>query len=151
MQASARTCGRRAADGMIQNVGQSQVRSVKSIYFNHHSQGNSTNYYVILGPREKVRVPQVNKLKTSLLATPASFCYFLFFYFFLTHRRDLLSANQRQFPEHVERSFLDPEYSFVVVRRILRTIFAKQKFSQLRTNCIHRILPTMFANKCSPN
>ena len=40
------------------------------------------------------------------------------------------------FPEHVERSFLDPEYSFVAVRRILRTIFAKQKFAQLRTNYI---------------
>ena len=37
------------------------------------------------------------------------------------------------FPEHVERSFLDPEYSFVAVRRILRTLFAKQKFAQLRT------------------
>ena len=42
----------------------------------------------------------------------------------------------RIFPEHVERSFLDPEYSFVAVRRILRTIFAKQKFTQLRTNSI---------------
>ena len=40
----------------------------------------------------------------------------------------------RMFPEHVERSFLDPEYSFVAVRRILRTIFEKQKFAQLRTN-----------------
>ena len=43
MQASARTCGRRAADSMIENVG-------KSIYFNHPSQGNSANYYLILGP-----------------------------------------------------------------------------------------------------
>ena len=38
----------------------------------------------------------------------------------------------RIFPEHVERSFLDPEYSFVAVRRILRTILMKQKFAQLR-------------------
>ena len=30
------------------------------------------------------------------------------------------------FPEHVERSFLDPEYSFVTVRRILPTRFAKK-------------------------
>ena len=36
-------------------------------------------------------------------------------------------------PEHVERSFLDTEYSFVAVRRILPTRFAKQKFAQLRT------------------
>ena len=40
----------------------------------------------------------------------------------------------RMFLEHVERSFLDPEYSFVAVRRILPTRFAKQKFAQLRTN-----------------
>ena len=32
----------------------------------------------------------------------------------------------RMFPEHVERSFLDPEYSFVAVRRILPTRFAKK-------------------------
>ena len=33
---------------------------------------------------------------------------------------------KRMFPEHVERSFLDPEYSFVAVRRILPTRFAKK-------------------------
>ena len=32
----------------------------------------------------------------------------------------------RRFPEHVERSFLDPEYSFVAVRRILRTIIIRE-------------------------
>ena len=37
------------------------------------------------------------------------------------------------FTEYVERSFLDPEYSFVAVQRILPTRFAKQKFAQLRT------------------
>ena len=37
------------------------------------------------------------------------------------------------FPEHVERSFLDPEYSFVAVRRKLPTRFTKQKLAQLRT------------------
>ena len=57
----------------------------------------------------------------------------------------------RMFPEHAERSFLDPEYSFIAVGRILRTIFAKQKFAQLKTNYIRRILPVMFVNKCSPN
>ena len=39
----------------------------------------------------------------------------------------------RMVPEHVERSFLDPEYNFFAVRRILRPRFAKQKFAQLRT------------------
>ena len=43
-----------------------------------------------------------------------------------------------------------PEYSFVAVWQILRITFAKQKFAQLRTNYICRILPTTFANKCSP-
>ena len=32
----------------------------------------------------------------------------------------------RMFPEHVEQSFLDPKYSFVAVRRILPTRFAKK-------------------------
>ena len=68
MQASARTCGRRAADSMIVNVGKSQV---KSIYFNHPSQGNSTNYYLILGPQDRAAPPtsqQVNKFPPGLLA-----------------------------------------------------------------------------------
>ena len=38
----------------------------------------------------------------------------------------------RMFPEHVERSFSDPEYSFVAVGRILRTIFAKQKVRPIK-------------------
>ena len=50
MQASARTCGRSAPDSMIQNV-------VKSVYFNHPSKGNSTNYYIVLGPRDKAAPP----------------------------------------------------------------------------------------------
>ena len=88
------------------------------------------------------------------LAIPSSI-----FSFFLIYRRALRSQTirgkvrriGRMFPGHAERSFLDPEYSFVAVRRITRTIFAKQKFAQLRTNYIRRILPTMFAKKCSPN
>ena len=55
----------------------------------------------------------------------------------------------RMFPEHAERRFLHPEYSFVAARRILPTIFARQMFAQLRTNYIRRILPTMIAKKCS--
>ena len=82
-----------------------------------------------------------------------------YFSSFLIHRRTLRSQPIRGkvrrigriFPKHVERSFLDPEYIIVAVRRILPTIFAKQKFAQLRTNYIRRILPAMFANKCSPN
>ena len=38
----------------------------------------------------------------------------------------------RIFPERAERSFFDPEHSFVVVRRISRTRFAKQTFAHRR-------------------
>ena len=119
MQASARTCDRRAADSMIQNLGYSQV---KSIYFNHPSQGNSTNYYLILGLRDKAAPPtsqQINKFppkRVKNLATPSS----IFILFFSSSTGELCSqpirGNDRRigrlFPEHVERSFLDPEYSF---------------------------------------
>ena len=70
---------------------------VKSIYFHHPSQGNSTNYYLILGLRDKAASPtsqQINKFPTKRvknLATPSSIS-FLFF----IHRSALLSANQRQ-------------------------------------------------------
>ena len=95
IQASARTCGRRAADSMIQNVAK-----VKSIYFNHPSHGNSTNYYLILGLRDKAAPPtsqQINKFPPKRVknpATPSSIHFY--FYFFFIHRRALLSANQRQ-------------------------------------------------------
>ena len=133
---------------------------VKSIYFNHPSQGNSTTISFWI-PRDKAAPPtsqQINKFppkRVKNLATPSS----IFIFISSSSTGELCSqpirANVRRigrmFPEHSERSFLDPEYSFVAVRRILRTIFAKQKFAQLRTNYIRRILPTMFANKCSPN
>ena len=134
---------------------------VKSIYFNHPSQGNSTNYYLILGLRDKTAPPtsqQINKFppkRVKSLATPSS----IFIFVLSSSTGELCSqpvrGNDRpigrMFPEHVEQSFLDPEYTFVAVRRILRTIFAKQKCVQLRTNYIRRIRPAIFANKCSPN
>ena len=144
MQASIRTCGRRAADSVIQNVGYSQV---KSIYFNHPSQGNSTNYCLILRPRDKAAPPasqQINKFppkRMKNLATPSSIFFFIFF-LSPSSTEELCSQPVRgnvrrigrMFPAHVERSFLDPEYSFVAVRRILPSRFAKQNFAQLRMN-----------------
>ena len=127
---------------------------------NHPSQGNSTNYYIILGPRDKAAPPTSQQIKifppkrVKNLTTPSSI--FIFICFSSTAElcsqpiRGNVRRMGRMFPEHVERSFLDPEYSFVAVRRIPRTVFAKQKFAQLRTSYIRRILPTMFANKCSP-
>ena len=119
MQASARTCGRRAADSMIENVGYSQV---KSTYFHHPSQGNSTNYYVILGLRDKAAPPtsqQINKFppkRVKNLATPSSIFIFIFSSSTGGFCSQPIRGNDRRigrmFPEHVERRFLDPEYSF---------------------------------------
>ena len=117
MQASARTCGRRTADSMIKNVGSSHV---KSIYFHHPSQGNSNNYYLILGLRNKAAPPtsqQINKFppkRVKNLSTQSSI------FIFSSSTGELCSqpirGNDRgigrMFPKHVERSFLDPEYSF---------------------------------------
>ena len=72
------------------------------------------------------------------LATPSS----IFVFISSSSTGELSALSQRQWssnrpffpPEHGERSFWDLEYSFVAVRRILRTIFAKQRLCQLRTN-----------------
>ena len=126
-----------------------------SVYFNHPSKGNSTNYYLILGPRDKAapltsqQTKQFPPKRMKNLAIPSS----IFISSSSTGElcsqpiRGNVRRIGRMFPEHVERSFLDPEYSFAAAGRILRTIFAKQKFAQLRTNYIRRILPTMFAKK----
>ena len=95
---------------------------VKSIYFHHHSQSNSTNYYLILGLRDKAAPPtsqQINKFppkRVKNLTSPSS----IFIFIFSSSTGELCSqpirGNDRRigrmFPEHVERSFLDPEYSF---------------------------------------
>ena len=93
---------------------------VKSVYFNHPSQGNSTNYHLILGLRDKAAPStsqQINKFppkRVKNLATPSS----IFIFVFSSSTGELCSqpirGNDRpigrMFPEHVERSFLDPEY-----------------------------------------
>ena len=98
------------------------LAKVKSIYFNHPSQGNSTNYYLILGLRYKAAPPtcqQIDKFppkRVKNLATPSS----IFIFVFSSSTGELCSQPirgndrpiRRMFPEHVERSFLDPEYSF---------------------------------------
>ena len=93
---------------------------VKSIYFHHPSQGNSTNYYLVLGLQDKAAPPtsqQINKFLLKWvknLATPSSI------FIFSSSTGELCSqpirGNDHQigwmFPEHVEQNFLDPEYSF---------------------------------------
>ena len=117
MQASARTCGR-------QHDRKCRLKSsqVKSVYFNHPSQGNSTNYYLILGLPDKAAPStsqQINKFpskRVKNLATPSS----IFIFVFSSFTRELCSQPIRgsdhpigqMFPEHVERRFLDLEYSF---------------------------------------
>ena len=112
MQASARTCGRQ----------HDRKCRLKSTYFHHPSQGYSTNYYLILGLRDKAAPPtsqQINKFPpkgVKNLATPSS----IFIFIFSSSTGELCSqpirGNDRpigrMFPEHAERSFLDPEYSF---------------------------------------
>ena len=94
----------------------------KSIYFNHPSQGNSTNCYLILGLRDKAAPPtsqQINKFppkRAKNLATPSSICIFISSSSTGELRSQPIRGTDhrivRMFPEHVERSFLDPEYSF---------------------------------------
>ena len=95
---------------------------VKSIYFNHPSQGNSTNCYLVLGLRDKAAPPtsqQINKLRPKRvknLATPSSIFIFVFSSSTGEPCSQPVRGNVRRigrmFPEHVERSFSDPEYSF---------------------------------------
>ena len=91
---------------------------LKSIYFHHPSQGNSTNYSLILGLRDKAAPPtsqQINKFppkRVKNLATPSS----IFIFIFSSSTGELCSqpvrGNDRpigrMFPEHVEQNFLDP-------------------------------------------
>ena len=112
MQASARTCGRQ----------HDRKCRLKSSYFHHPSQGNSANYYLILGLRDETVPPtsqQINKFppkRVKNLETPSS----IFIFVFSSSTGELCSQpirgedhpTGRMFPEHVERRFLDPEYSF---------------------------------------
>ena len=71
-----------AADAQ-QTAWSKMLAKVKSIYFNHPSQGNSTNYYLILGPWDKDAPPtgqQINKFppkRAKNLATPSSIFIFI--------------------------------------------------------------------------
>ena len=98
------------------------LAKVKSVYFNHPSQGNSTNYYLILGLRDKAAPPtsqQINKFPLKWVKNLATLSS-IFTFVFSSSTGELCSqpirGNDRpigrMFPEHVERSFLDPEYSF---------------------------------------
>ena len=115
---------------------------VKAVYFNHLSQGNSTNYYHSGSPRQGCTSHKSNKKIppkwVENLTTPSS----IFIFISSSTTGELYSqpirGNVRQtgpmFPEHVEQSLFDPKYIFVTVQRILPIRFVKQKFAQLRPN-----------------
>ena len=92
---------------------------VKSIYLNHPSKGNSTNYCLILGPRNKAALPTNQQIPSEASEKPGD-TIIHFYFLFLVSTGELCSQPARgnvrrigrMFPEHVERSFLDAEYSF---------------------------------------
>ena len=134
IQTSARTCGRRAADSMIKNVGLSQY-----ILIIHHRviQLTTISFWV---PETRLRLSRVKNFKKILPnrvknpATPSS----IFIFVSSSSTGELCSqpirGNLRQigrmFPERVERSFLDPEYSFDEYFQL----GSRKKLAQLRTN-----------------
>ena len=71
-----------AADAQ-QTAWSKMLAKVKSIYFHHPSQGNSTNYYLILGPRDKAAPSTSRQIKifppkqVKNLATPSSIFIFI--------------------------------------------------------------------------
>ena len=136
---------------------------------NHPSQGNSTNYHSASHKQgctsNKPTILLLFLIPPKRMKCRASPSSIFIFYFFLIHRRalcfqpvrDKIRRTGRIFPEHVERSFLDPEYSSTntpnYIRevnvcpvknqlcspnifqgwQILRTTLPKQMFAQLRT------------------
>ena len=91
MQASAQTCGR-------QHDRKCRLKSsqVKWIYFNHPSQGNSPNYYLILGLQDKAAPSTSQQIPSEASEKPSDTVIHFYFCVFFIHRRALLSANQRQ-------------------------------------------------------
>ena len=90
------------------------------MYFHHPSQGTSTNYYLILGLQDKAAPPtsqQINKFPPKQVKNQATLSSI---FIFSSSTGELCSQSirgndrriGRMFPEHAERSFLDPEYSF---------------------------------------
>ena len=102
-----------AADAQ-QTAWSKMYAKVKSVYFHHPSQGKSANYYLILGLRDKAVPPTSQQIPFEVknLVTPSS----IFIFIFSSSTGELCSQpirgndrpKGRMFPEHVERSFLDP-------------------------------------------
>ena len=111
MQASAQTCGRHAADSMIQNVGYGQYTFITP---HRVIQLTTISFWVSVTKAAPPTSQQINKFppkRVKNLATPSS----IFIFIFSSSTGELCSqpigGNDRRigrmFPEHVERSFLD--------------------------------------------
>ena len=87
------------------------------MYFNHPSQGNSVNYYIILDPRDKAAPPTSQKVAKFPPTREKSRHGHPFLFLFLPRPQEIslcslpIRGNVRRtgriFPEHVEQSFLD--------------------------------------------
>ena len=122
MQASARTCGRHAADSMIENVGSSQYTLIIPWSWRVIQLTTISSWVT----KTRLHLPQVNKLKkiplkkVKNLATPSP----VFIFISSSSTGEVFSHPIRgnvhrigqMFREHVEQSFLDPEYSFIAVQ-----------------------------------
>ena len=91
---------------------------LKSIYFNHPSQDNSTTLSFWI-QETRLRLPQVNKFPPKRVKNPeASSSIFIFISSSSTGElcsQPIRGSDRpvgRMFPEHDDRRFLDPEYSF---------------------------------------
>ena len=62
-----------------------------SVYFNHPLQGNSTNYYIILGPTNQ----QIGQFPPKRVKYQHRRPFF-FLFFFLIHRRALFALSQSE-------------------------------------------------------
>ena len=139
MQALAWTCGRRAADSMIENVGSSQYTFIVP---HRVLQPTTTSFWV-----SETRL-QINKFPPKWmknLVPPSSI------FIFSSSTGEVCSqpirGNDRWigqiFPERVERSFLDPEYSFDKYFQL----GSWRKVGPIKNQLAHQILPTRFVKK----
>ena len=99
MQGSAPSCAGRSA-ALRQHGPKCRIKSsqIKSIYLNHPSQGNPTNYHIILDPRGKAAPPTSQQIgqfssEVSEVLTPKRHP---FVFFFLPHPQESSALSQSQ-------------------------------------------------------
>ena len=129
-----------AAEAQQQHDAKCRLKSshVKSVYFNHPSQGTWTNYYTILGPRDKTAPPTSQQIgqfppKRVKYRHPRSF-----FFFFILHPQESSLCSQpfrgkvrrtgRIFQKLADEAFWTPNIAALVCRKN-RTRFTKKKFA----------------------